>query len=226
MYLSPKYISNLNSCVDWEALPDLKKVKIDTQLLWSDRNMYLPCSKKDNDGIWNQDIRFPKVETIHITDSRLINPRPSNYYYQNNLNLPSFHSFLNLQRGTKRLLIKYYNLSHIPYAIRNMEELEELDLSNNKIREFGLGRDKNYKNLRKINLSKNKLQRIHKNIKIASVLKHLDLSENNLKKYTDIKALEKLYWLETVDLRNNPIARDKGIIEYLQYDLPNTTILH
>ena len=108
-------------------------------------------------------------------------------YLINHLNSAQLITFFaQFQEGNKWVFRKK-GIGKIPkeiFLIPNAEQIEEFDMSGNKIATLPTGIAK-FKHLKRINLSGNNLKSINKSIGKLKELTELDLSHNNFKEFPD-----------------------------------------
>ena len=103
------------------------------------------------------------------------------------------------------LFMKFKDLTSIPKEIRELQHLEHLDLSRNKISKIENLRP--LVKLKKLNFCENSIKQIEK-IDTLVELRELDLSDNQI---SIIQALYDLRRLEVLNLNNNQISKIEGI---------------
>lgn len=91
--------------------------------------------------------------------------------------------------------LHYKGLTAMPKEFFEFTDLEEIDISHNKISNLS-GKFKAFKNLRKLNAASNCIKKIHKNFASLQHLEELDLSSNLIEEFPtvlgDIKSLRRL----------------------------------
>lgn len=91
--------------------------------------------------------------------------------------------------------LNYKGLTAMPKEFFEFTDLEEIDISSNKISNLN-GKFKVFKNLKKLNVSSNCLKKIHKNFASLQHLEELDLHANLVEEFPavlgDIKSLRRL----------------------------------
>jgi hypothetical protein len=126
---------------------------------------------------------------------------------------------LDLPPGVESFSCNNCKLKEFPYSALESPKIKTIVLSNNRIKDFEIQKNNN---LEYLDLSNNRLKEIRGSLKDFSRLKYLDLSGNSFRAIP--VGLTELKGLKLLNLTNNkiPFTMVKNLIQ----SMPNTLIIH
>lgn len=126
---------------------------------------------------------------------------------------------LELPEGIESFSCNNCKLKEFPYSTLESPKIKTIVLSNNRIKDFTIQKNNN---LEYLDLSNNRLKEINGSLKDFSKLKYLNLSGNSFK--TIPIGIMELKGLKVLNLTNNniPFTMIKNLIQ----SMPNTLIIH